>query len=109
MIGAEEDRQQTKKVQPKPSEGSVFENWEDSCLVKFSEFLGFSTMGFEKEILGLLRKMEARQQNEKKKGIVTTTRCEQELKKLVSSINCNRRDKLKEWGRNRGNLLLKLR
>ena len=107
--GLEEDRKQTEKVQPKSSKGLVFENWEDSCLVKFSEFLGFSTVGIEKEILGLLRKMEARQQNEKKKGIVTTTRCERELKKLVSSINYNRRDKLKEGGRNRGNLLLKLR
>ena len=65
-------------------------------------------VGFEKEILGLQRKMEARQQNEKK-GIVTTTRCEWEQKKLVSSINYNGRDKLKEGGRNRGNLLLKLR
>ena len=65
-------------------------------------------VGFEKEILGLKRKMEARQQNEKK-GIVTTTKCEREQKKLVSSINYNGRDKLKEGSRNRGNLLLKLR
>ena len=63
------------------SKGSVYENWEDSCLVKFSKFLGFSTMGFEKEILGLMRKMVAMQQNDKK-GVVTVTRCERELKKL---------------------------
>ena len=52
----EEDRQQKEKVQPQFSKGLMYENWEDSCLAKFSEFLGFSTMGFEKEILGLLRK-----------------------------------------------------
>ena len=106
--GLEEDRQQTEKVQTKSLEGLVYENWEDSCLVKFSEFLGFSTVGFEKEILGLPRKMVAMQQNEKKKGVVTATRCERELKKLVSSINYNGGDKLK-GGRNRDNLLLKLR
>ena len=37
-----------------------YEKWEDSCLIKFSEFLGFSTVGFESEILGLLSKIVAR-------------------------------------------------
>ena len=27
-----------------------YESWEESCLVKFSEFLGFSTKGHEREI-----------------------------------------------------------
>ena len=73
----------------------MYENWEDSCLVKFSDFLGFSMGGFENEVLGLVRKMVAMQQNDKKKGVVTTTRCERELKKLVSYINYNGRDKFK--------------
>ena len=107
--GHEEDRQRTKEVQTMSSEGSVYENWEDSCLVKFSEFLSFSTVGFEKEILGLMGKMVAMQQNDKKKGVATTTRCEWELKKLASSINYNERDKFKEGGKDRGNLLLKLK
>ena len=68
-------------------------------MVKFSEFFGFSMMGFKKEILGLMRKMVAMQQNDKKKGVVTITRCEGEPKKLVSSINYNGRDKCKEGGR----------
>ena len=106
MEGLKEDRQRTKEVQ---TMSSVYENWEDSCLVKFSEFLGFSMVGFEKEILGLMRKMVANQQNDKKKGVSTTTRCEQELKKLASSINYNGRDKFKEGGKDRGNLLLKLK
>ena len=36
---------------------SGYENWEDSCLVKFSEFLGVSTVGYENEIMGLMQKM----------------------------------------------------
>ena len=43
------------------SEGSGYEKWEDSCLVKFNEFLDFPIVGFESEILDLLRKMVARQ------------------------------------------------
>ena len=39
------------------TEASGYEKWEDSCLIKFSEFLGFSTAGFESEILGLLSKI----------------------------------------------------
>ena len=35
--------------------------------------------------------------------------CAQELKKLESFINYNRRDKIKGGGRYRGNLLLKLK
>ena len=31
-----------------------------------------------------------------KKGVVTVTRCERDLKKLVSSINYNGRDKFKD-------------
>ena len=87
--GHDEDRQRTEEVQTMSSEGSVYENWENSCSVKFSEFLGFSMVGFEKKILGLMRKMVAMQQNNKKKGVVTVTRCEQELKKLENAINYN--------------------
>ena len=107
--GLEENRQRTEEVQSTSSKGSVYEKWEDSCLVKFNEFFGFSTVGFEKEILGLMRKMVVRQQKDKKKGVATTTRCERELKKLASSINYNGRDKFKEGCRDRGNLLLKLK
>ena len=57
--GLEEDMQQIKEGQSMSSEGSAYEKWEDSCLIKFSEFLGFSTVGFKKEILGLMRKMVA--------------------------------------------------
>ena len=87
----------------------MYENWEDSCLVKSSEFFGFSMVGFEKEILGLMRKIVTMQQNDKKKGVVTVTRCERELKKLENSINYNGRNKSKKEGKDKGNLLLKLK
>ena len=34
-----------------------YESWEESCMVKFSEYLGFSTKGHEWEILSLLRRL----------------------------------------------------
>ena len=49
--GPGEDKQWTEGDHSLSSKGSVYEKWEDNCLVKFSEFLGFSTVGFEKEIL----------------------------------------------------------
>ena len=32
-----------------------YERWDDSMLVKFSEFLGFSTLGFEPQIIDLMQ------------------------------------------------------
>ena len=42
-----------------------YDSWESSCLAKFSEFLGFPTKGFEKEILELLRNLVASLKNGK--------------------------------------------
>ena len=53
------------------SEGSSYEKWEDNCLVKFNEFLGFPTVGFKSEILDLLRKMVAMQHQVENKGAIT--------------------------------------
>ena len=89
------------------SEGSGYENWEDSCLIKFSEFLGFSTVGFESEILGILRKIVARQHQGENKGAVITTRCERELKKLVCTINYDGRSQIKGGDKERGSLMLR--
>ena len=44
--GLEEDEQRTKRDHSLSSIGSVYEKWEDNYLIKFSEFLGFSTVGF---------------------------------------------------------------
>ena len=54
----------------------AYENWESSCLAKFSEFLGFPTKGFKNEILELLRNLVAKQQLAKEKGIMTMPKCE---------------------------------
>ena len=78
-------------------------------MVKFSEFLGFSTKGFEKEILNLLRNLVASQKMSKGKGSQTVSKSERELRRLRSTINYNGNKSNKGGGRDRGNLLLKLK
>ena len=85
-----------------------YNNWEDSCLFKFSEYLGVTTAGFEEEILKLIRKMEAQQVEDKRKGYATETRCERELRKLECTINYSGKSQ-NRGGRDRGNFLLKLK
>ena len=89
-------------------EGKGYNTWEDSCLIKFSEFLGVTTAGFEEEILELLRKMDVRQNGDKRKGDHAETRCERELRKLECTINYNGKGQFR-GGRDRGNSLLKLK
>ena len=43
------------EVTPLAVEG--YERWEDSMLVKFSKFMGFSIVGFEPQIIDLMRQM----------------------------------------------------
>ena len=62
--------------------------WDDNCLAMFSKFLGFSTEGFEGEILNLfLRTKRRREQN--LKGSSGSTKFDRELKKIKRSINYN--------------------
>ena len=89
-------------------ESKGYNAWEDSCLIKFSEFLGVTTAGFEEEIVELLRKMDARQHGDKRKGDPGETRCERELRKLECTINYNGKGQIR-GGRDRGNFLLKLK
>ena len=78
-------------------------------MVKFSEFLGFPTLGFEKEILNLLGKLVASQKRCKEKGSQSVSKSERELRRLRSTINYNGNKINKGGGRDRGNLLLKLK
>ena len=87
--------------------GSGYNNWEDSCLFKFSEYLGISTAGFEEEILKLMRKIEVQQAGDKRKGFAAETKCERELRKLECTINYSGKNQNRS-GRDRGNFLLKL-
>ena len=98
-------REESSNVRP---ECMGYNNWEDSCLIKFSEFLGVPMAGFEEEILELLRKMESQQQGDKRKGYPTETRCERELRKSECTINYSGKGQ-NRGGRDRGNFLLKLK
>ena len=85
-----------------------YDSWESSCLVKFSEFLGFPTKGFEKKILELLRNLVASLKNGKEKGNMTMTKSERELRRLKSTINYNGKQTNKGGGRDKGNPQIKL-
>ena len=43
--------------------------WEESCLFRFSKFLGMSPEGYEDEILELMNRIRERKQNEEGKGM----------------------------------------
>ena len=101
--------QRTKEVQNESSELWTYERWENSCLAKFSDFLGFPTKGFEKEITEFLRNLVDSQKLGKGKGCLTLSKSERELRKLKCIINYNGKKTSKEGGRDRGNLLLKLK
>ena len=58
-----------------------YESWEESCMVKFSEYLGFPTKGHEWEILSLLRSLTVKQNQMRPKGQQVVSRYEWELKK----------------------------
>ncbi|RVW23995.1 hypothetical protein CK203_092093 [Vitis vinifera] len=60
--------------------------WDDSYLARFSKFLGFSTDGFEGEVLNLLLRTKRRREQNLKKGTSGTTKFDRELKKLEWSI-----------------------
>ena len=106
--GSEGAEQQVEEAVFVASEVLGYEKWEDSCLVKFSEFLGFPTVGFKSEIMDLLRKMAVKQHQEENKGAITMSRCERELKKLVCTINYDGKNQNKVGDRERGNLMLRL-
>ena len=101
--------QRKKEAQCESFKNWNYGSWESSCLVKFSDFLGFPTKGFEKEILNLLRNLVASQKMSKEKGILTVSKSERELRRLRSTINYNGNKINKGGGRDKGNLLLKLK
>ena len=74
-------------VEATPLAVEGYENWEDNMLVKFSEFLGFVTEGFETQIVDLMRQMVKNQNKGLRPGQTPVSRCERELKKLECTIN----------------------
>ena len=99
----------TNEVQNEASEFRTYERWEKSCLAKFSDFLGFPTKGFEKEITNLLRNLVNAQKLGKGKECQTLSKSERELRKLKWTINYKGKETSREDGRNRGQLILKLK
>ena len=77
-------------------------------MAKFSEFLGFPTKGFEKEILELFRNLVASLKSGKVKGNMTVTKSERELRSLKSTINYNGKRTNKGGRRDKGNPQIKL-
>ena len=111
-IGGEEsgeDGQREAEVQYETSETGTYENWESNSLAKFSAFVGIPTKGFEKEILELLQNLVASQKIGKGKGNSTVSKSERELRRLKSTVNYNGNKINNGGGRDRGNLLLKLK
>ena len=101
--------QRMKEAQNESSVLWTYERWENNYLAKFRDFLGFPTKGFEKEITKLLRNLVDAQKLGKGKGCLTLSKSEWELRKLKCTINYNGKKTSREGGRDRGNLLLKLK
>ena len=91
------------------SEPWTYERWEKSCLAKFSDFLGFPTKRFEKEITNMLRNLVNAQKVRKGKECQSLSKSEQELKKLEWTINYKGKETCREDGRDRGQLILKIK
>ena len=62
-------------------------DWQESSLARFSQFLGFSTDGLEKDILNFLIKIRKRREKIHSKGLLEKSRFERELKRLECSVN----------------------
>ena len=66
-----------------------YASWEESCLVKFSEFLGFPTVGNEEELINLLRKLNDKKNPSGSSDHLGPSKCVCELRKLECTINYN--------------------
>ena len=77
-------------------------SWEKSDLAKFSNFLGFSTEGLEKDIMDFLVKIRKRRERVHSKNILEKSKFERELKRLECSINYEGGKKQNGGGQVRG-------
>ncbi|RVW89112.1 hypothetical protein CK203_040212 [Vitis vinifera] len=74
-------------TEPQEVRGERENRWEECNLAKFSQFLGFSTEGLEKEILKFFGKIRKRRERIYSRGALEKTKFERELKRLECSIN----------------------
>ena len=86
---SEESGAELRPNQSKPREGRDWEeaSWEESDLVRFSNFLGFSTEGLETEIMDFLVKIRKRRERIHSKSLLEKSKFERELRRLECSIN----------------------
>ena len=61
-------------------------SWEESCLARFSKFLGFSTSGHEEEILEFLKRFNVGRKRGKGQGGNRITKFDREMKKLAWNV-----------------------
>ena len=73
------------ELQEEKREGDL--DWQESSLARFSQFLGFSTDGLEKDILSFLVKIRKKREKIHNKGLLEKSRFERELKRLECSVN----------------------
>ena len=95
-------------VEATPLAVEGYESWEDNMMVKFNKFMEFLTVGFETQIVDLMRQMLKNHIKGPRLGQTLVSRCERELKKLECMINYGGQRSGKSVNRDRGNLLLKL-
>eukprot|EP00261_Vitis_vinifera_P015668 XP_010644167.1 PREDICTED: uncharacterized protein LOC104877503 [Vitis vinifera] len=88
------------------TENEKGELWEECSLAKFSQFLGFSTEGIEKEILNFLTKIRKRREKIHSKELLEKTKFERELKRLECSVNYEGGNKQKALSQGKGNQLI---
>ena len=81
-----------------------YESWEESCMVKFSEYLGFSKKAHEWEILSLFRRLTIKQNQMRPKGQQVVSRCERELKMLECTMKYKGQWYAKGPRKNKGDL-----
>ena len=79
-------------------------DWADSCLVNFSKFLGMLTVGYDVEILKLLRKLKVgkeikSQYSAFRKRKVCLSKFERELRKLECSVNYHQVGRARKGGK----------
>ena len=72
---------------------AVNTSWEESCLARFSKFFGFSAARHEEEILGFMKRFNARRQKGEGKGGDGNTKFVREMKKLEWNVTVARRKK----------------
>ena len=77
-------------------EGHEERTWEESCLLMFSRFLGFSVDGHEDEIFNMMNIISERRSIVKGKGVQGITKFDRERKKL--EWNMKEKEKCRKGG-----------